>query len=90
MGVAFVAIRGWGSAPLQDFGRASLFVYWIHVEMAYGVLSLPLHRRLPFEMALASLVLFSLILFALVRLKDRLQWRPGRAGRLTPAPTNVS
>ncbi len=90
MGVAYLAIRAWGSAPIQEFGRASLFVYWIHVGMAYGILSLPLHRRLPFEAALAALVLFSLILFALVRLKDRLQWRPGRAGRLTPARTNVS
>lgn len=60
---------------LQDFGRASLFVYWIHVEMAYGVLSLPLHRRLPFEAALVALGLFAAILFALVRLRERFTGR---------------
>ena len=88
IGVAYVAVRLWGAAPIQEFGRESLFVYWIHVEMAYGVLSTPLHRRLSLEAALIALVLFSLLLFALVRLKERVQWRPRRAGRLTPAPTN--
>lgn len=89
IGVGYLAIRAWGSGPLQEFGRASLFVYWIHVEMAYGVISFPLHRRLPFEAALAALVLFSLFLFALVRLKERVQWRP-RAGRLAPARSGAS
>ena len=32
----------------QQFGRASLFVYWVHVELVYGVLTAPIHRRLPF------------------------------------------
>jgi uncharacterized membrane protein len=62
----------WRGAALQEFGRSSLFVYWIHVEMAYGVLSSPLHRRLPFEGALVALALFAVFLFALVRLKERL------------------
>ena len=39
-----------GRSPLAEFGRSSLFVYWIHVEMVYGVLSAPLHRRLPLEL----------------------------------------
>ena len=62
----------WPAPALQEFGRASLFVYWIHVEMAYGVLSLPLHRRLALPLALVALVLFGVLLFALVRLKARL------------------
>ena len=56
---------------LEEFGKASLFVYWIHVEMVYGVLSLPLHRRLPFGWALVAFGVFSLLLFGLVRLKGR-------------------
>ena len=36
--------RGW--SPLRDFGVASLFVYWIHVEMVYGVASFWLHKAL--------------------------------------------
>jgi uncharacterized membrane protein len=61
----------WRAPALAEFGRASLFVYWIHVEMVYGILSLPLHRRLPFGGALAAFGLFSLLLFGLVRLKGR-------------------
>lgn len=86
IGVGYLAIRAWGSGPIQEFGRASLFVYWIHVEMAYGVISLPLHRRLPFEAALVALTLFGLFLFSLVRLKERVQWRP----RLIPARSGAS
>ena len=33
--------------PLERFGRSSLFVYWIHVELVYGYVSWPLHARLP-------------------------------------------
>ena len=36
---------GPGRSALQEFGQASLFVYWIHVELAYGVLSSPSTRR---------------------------------------------
>ena len=33
--------------PLLLLGRTSLFVYWVHVEIAYGVVSYPLHYALP-------------------------------------------
>lgn len=59
-----------GRSWLCEFGRSSLFVYWIHVEMAYGVLSLPLHRRLPLEQAYLGFILLSALLFGLVRLKN--------------------
>ena len=61
--------RGW--SPLQDLGVASLFVYWIHVEMVYGVLSVPIHRRLSFDQAMLAFALFSLCLYGLVQLKGR-------------------
>jgi uncharacterized membrane protein len=77
-GVAYLATRVWEGGPLLEFGRASLFVYWIHVEMAYGVLSLPIHRRLSFEGALAALAVFCVLLFLLVRMKDRF-WGRGRS-----------
>jgi uncharacterized membrane protein len=70
--VAYRGIRDWRHSWLQEFGRSSLFVYWIHVEMVYGVLSFPLHRRLPLEASLGALALFTAFLFALVRLKKRL------------------
>jgi uncharacterized membrane protein len=69
--VAYLLTRVWRGAALEEFGRASLFVYWIHVEMVYGVLSLPIHRRLPFGWALTAFAAFTLGMFWLVRLKDR-------------------
>ena len=61
--------------PLQEFGIASLFVYWIHVEMVYGVVSTPIHKSLPFAPAVAAFAAFSLFLFAMVKLKDDLTAR---------------
>lgn len=58
------------SAPLEYFGRASLFVYWIHVEMVYGVVSAAIHKRLTFEQAAMAFVLFSVFLFGVAKLKD--------------------
>jgi hypothetical protein len=55
---------------LEEFGRASLFVYWIHVEMVYGFLSRPIRRALSLEGALAAYVLFTVFLASLVRLKN--------------------
>jgi uncharacterized membrane protein len=60
-----------GRSPIQELGIASLFVYWIHVEMVYGVLSSPIHRRLMFEQTLLAFVVFSVFLYGLVLLKDR-------------------
>jgi uncharacterized membrane protein len=55
---------------LEEFGRSSLFVYWIHVEMVYGFFSRPLRRALTLESALVAYVLFTAFLLALVRLKS--------------------
>jgi len=53
-------------------GRASLFVYWIHVEMVYGVLGRPFRRSLPLEASLVATVVLCLVLYAIVLWKDRL------------------
>ncbi len=57
-------------SPLEEFGRASLFVYWIHVEMVYGFFSRPIRQSLSLEAALVAYVLFTVFLLALVRLKS--------------------
>lgn len=67
-----------GRSPIVEFGVASLFVYWIHVEMVYGFLSFPIRRRLTLVQALIAYILFSLFLFWLVTLKARFVAR--RAG----------
>ena len=83
---AYALSRAWKGEALQEFGRASLFVYWIHVELVYGVLSAPIHRRLPLAAAIAAFVAFSLAMFGLVRLKTAVQGRPTK----TPAIGSAS
>ena len=58
--------------PLATMGKSSLFVYWIHVEMVYGVVSEPIKRALPLWTSLAALLVFCAFLYALVLLKNRL------------------
>lgn len=60
---------GWG--PIRQLGRTSLFIYWIHVEMVYGVLSGPLHRALTYPQAFAGFCAFTLLMLALSMAKDR-------------------
>ena len=60
-----------GRSPIQKFGIASLFVYWVHVEMVYGFLTWPIHRRLSFEQTLVAMIAFSAFLYWLVKAKDR-------------------
>ncbi|MBI3264026.1 MAG: DUF1624 domain-containing protein [Acidobacteria bacterium] len=58
--------------PLERFGRSSLFVYWVHVELAYGVATMPLHRRLPIEWAFFAFGVFAVGMYGLVVVKDRI------------------
>jgi uncharacterized membrane protein len=60
-----------GRSPVQELGMASLFVYWIHVEMVYGFLTWPIHRRLTFEQSWFAFAILTVILYGLVKLKDR-------------------
>jgi uncharacterized membrane protein len=61
-----------GRSPIQELGIASLFVYWIHVEMVYGFLTWPIHRRLSFEQSLVAFVAFTIFVYWLVKVKDRM------------------
>jgi uncharacterized membrane protein len=63
--------------PVVMLGASSLFVYWIHVEMVYGVLSAPLRRQLPLGGAFAGFLAFSALMLAVVLVKNHLQ-RGGR------------
>ena len=67
-GVAFTA--------LERFGRRSLFVYWIHVELVYGYASWPLRRQLPLWGVGLAYVVFTALMYGAVVLFDR--WRLAR------------
>jgi uncharacterized membrane protein len=49
--------------PMLLLGRTSLFVYWVHVEVAYGVVSYPLHYALPLAWSAAGFVAVLLLMY---------------------------
>ena len=73
-------------SPMQQLGRTSLFVYWIHVEMVYGLISLPLHKGLSLGGAWMALAAFSVFMLLCSIAKDRVVtwWRA--PGSKPPAP----
>jgi uncharacterized membrane protein len=58
-------------SPLRQLGRSSLFIYWIHVEMVYGLVSLGLHKRLSWGQSWLALACFSFFMLICAILKDR-------------------
>jgi uncharacterized membrane protein len=77
-------------SPLEQFGRTSLFIYWVHVEKVYGVLAKPLHRNLTLPQTFVAFVLFTIAMLSLSALKTRVTDRSrDRIGRravdLSPA-----
>jgi len=73
--------RNPASSPMLEFGRSSLFVYWIHVEIAYGFFTHPIHGRLAVWQSLLAVALFSYLLYRAALLKERLvtRWEAGKA-----------
>jgi len=74
--------RGW-QAALAKMGRASLFIYWIHVELVYGYASWLWRGQLPFWDAVAAYVAFCILMYGAIGLRDRVvaNWRRITAGR---------
>jgi hypothetical protein len=66
---------------LEVLGKSSLFVYWIHVEMVYGVIAKPLERLFPLELSLLGTIALCALLLAIVRWKNQLM----RSWQLTGA-----
>ena len=61
--------RDFARSPVREFGLSSLFVYWIHVEMAYGRPAVAIHRALSFWEAAAATAALTVVLYWLVRVK---------------------
>jgi cytosine/uracil/thiamine/allantoin permease len=75
------SVRPWGRAdgarPLETLGVGSLFVYWVHVELVYGIATKPLRHALTLEQCVIAWAVFSLAMFALL-----LGWNASRPTRL--------
>ena len=75
--------------PLERFGRSSLFVYWIHVELVYGYVGWPLNHRLPLWGTFVAYIIFSTLMYGAVSLRDRVvsMWRTRRGVGDAPQPS---
>ena len=82
----------WGLSfgPLERLGRASLFIYWVHVEIVYGYATWPLRLHLRVWQTLAAFAVFSLFLYGVLILRDRLMEYWPRHGAEEPSPRTAS
>jgi uncharacterized membrane protein len=69
-------------ATLATLGAASLFVYWVHIELVYGGPAIVLKRRLPFEVTLPATLLVAWGMARLVPWARR--WVAAPTGRPEP------
>jgi uncharacterized membrane protein len=80
---------------MRQLGRTSLLVYWVHVDLCYGLVSRSLHHRLDMRQATIGFVLMTgaMLLVSLAKTKYWDPWRRGRAPRaarpLPQTPTTV-
>lgn len=84
--LAWVVVRstpkGWFS-PMRQFGRTSLLVYWIHVNLCYGLVSAKLHRKLGMGWATVGFVAMTALMLLVSVLKTK-YWRGFRRPRPRP------
>jgi len=82
--VAWAAIRAWGPrfSILRQFGRTSLLVYWIHVDLCYGLVARHLHLTGGLNMWAATLgFLVMVALMLAISLAKTTWWEPWRRRR---------
>jgi hypothetical protein len=72
-------------APIVTLGHSSLFVYWVHIELVYGVIAEPIKRTMPLWLSLTATALLTIAMYGLVLLKNR--YLPGQLPRLKPRPS---
>jgi hypothetical protein len=88
-GFAWIVARGLLRAPLLLLGRTSLFVYWVHLELAFGAVATPIAHGLRFGSWLVGWALLVLLMTLLAGVWLRLRGSSGQprgstAGRSTP------
>lgn len=64
-------------SPLQQMGKTSLFIYWIHIELIYGLMVRPLHKSLTFGQAWLGVLVFAVLMLLVSLGKQRVvaAWR---------------
>ena len=81
----YCARRGW--SWVENFGKTSLLVYWVHVMLVYGSLTNAIRRALTVSQAVLATVLVILLMIALSEI--RLRWRARQTERWRMATTTA-
>jgi uncharacterized membrane protein len=88
--VAYAIVRFQGArfSIMRQLGRTSLLVYWIHVNLCYGLISKRLHHALDMTQATIGFVLMTaaMLLVSLAKTKYWDGWRKRRLARAAPLP----
>jgi uncharacterized membrane protein len=71
-------------SPMRQLGRTSLLVYWIHVDLCYGLVSARLHHRLSMTWTTVGFLLMTAAMLLVSVLKTK-YWRGWRRPRAAPA-----
>ncbi|MBZ5580008.1 MAG: DUF1624 domain-containing protein [Acidobacteriia bacterium] len=79
----FCVSRGW--SWIENFGKTSLLVYWVHVMLVYGTLTNPLRRALTISQA--ALATMAVIALMVVLAEARLRWSAKKGERWRAATT---
>ena len=58
-------------SPLRQLGRTSLFIYWIHIELIYGLIVRPLHKSMSLGEAWFGVLIFSILMVIASVLKEK-------------------
>lgn len=65
----------WGFSPVIQLGQASLLVYWVHIELVYGKLSILPKKAVTIPVASAALLLITVLMILLAALRTRTKGR---------------
>lgn len=75
--------RGW--SWVENFGKTSLLVYWVHVMLVYGAPAKPIRRALTVSQAAMATIAVTILMIGLSEL--RLRWRARQVERWRAATT---
>jgi uncharacterized membrane protein len=81
-----VVVDGGRSEWMTRFGRHSLLVYWIHVELVYGYATWALRRQLNLWQEAIAYCAFVLCLYSVIAMVEKLDRRYRRQAQLEPMP----
>jgi len=79
----------WAPSPLVQLGKASLLVYWVHIEFVYGRFSILPKRACSVAQATLGLIVIFLAMLTISSLRTRWKQRKRNAPLPRPAPAGA-